>query len=118
MQQKAEAIVNKYFETNLQKITSLGGGWYGRVFLAEMTGNPAKVIIKIHLFPNLAEKEACQLEVLAAHATVKMPDVFLVHKATSDIPYDAIIMEYIPGVNAGNYNLLEKKKIGLQLLNR
>lgn len=110
MQQIAEAIVNRYFGTNPQKITSLGGGWYGRVFLAEMTAEPTKVIIKIQLFPNLAEKEACQLEVLATHATVKMPDVFFVHKATPDIPNDAIIMEYIPGFNAGNHNLLEIKE--------
>ncbi|MBP1754689.1 MAG: hypothetical protein H6Q59_1087 [Firmicutes bacterium] len=110
MQQIAEAIVNRYYGTNPLKITSLGGGWYGRVFLAEMTSEPTKVIIKIHLFPNLAEKEACQLEVLAAHATIKMPEVFFVHKAIPIIPYDAIIMEYIPGVNAGNYNILEIKE--------
>lgn len=110
MQQIAEAIVNRYFGTNPCKITSLGGGWFGRVFLAEMTAEPLKVIVKIHLVPNLAQKEACQLEVLAAHATVKMPDVFFVHKATPDIPYDAIMMEYIPGYNAGNYNILEIKE--------
>ncbi|ABX43607.1 hypothetical protein [Lachnoclostridium phytofermentans] len=52
MQQIAEAIVNRYFRTNPQKITSLGGGWYGRVFLAEMTDEPTKVIIKIHLDDN------------------------------------------------------------------
>ncbi len=107
MQQIAEAIVNRYYGTNSQKITSMGGGWYGRVFLAEMTAEPTKVIIKIHLFPSHAEKEACQLEKLATHATLKMPDVFFVHKATPDIPYDVIIMEYIPGFNAGNYNLFE-----------
>ena len=110
MQQVAEAIANRYFGANPQKITSLGGGWYGRVFLAEMLAEPVKVIIKIHLFPNLAEKEACQLAVLATHATVKMPAVFFVHKSTADIPKDAIIMEYIPGFNAGNYNLLEIKE--------
>jgi len=110
MQQIAETIVNRYYGTDPKKITSMGGGWYGRVFLAEMTTEPTKVIIKIHLFPNLAEKEACQLEILAIHATVKMPEVFFVHKATPDIPYDVIIMEYIPGYNAGNHNLLEIKE--------
>lgn len=107
MQQLAEAIANKYFGTNPQNITSLGGGWYGRVFEAEMTTEPNRIIIKFHLFPNLAEKEACQLEKLAAHSMLKMPEVFFVHKATSDIPYDAIIMEYIPGINAGNHSFLE-----------
>lgn len=110
MQQIAEAIVKRYFGATLQNITSMGGGWYGRVFLAEMDTEPSKVIIKIHLLPNLAEKEACQLKTLATHAIVKMPDVFLLHKATTNIPYDAILMEYIPGVNAGNYNVLEIKE--------
>ncbi len=121
MEQMAKSIVNKYVGTNLQKVTSLGGGWYGRVFLAEMTSEPTRVIIKFHLFPNLAEKEACQLEILAAHATLKMPEVLFVHKATSDIPYDAILMEYIPGVNAGNYNIQDIKEknrveIGAQIV--
>ncbi len=107
MQQIAEALVNRYMGGYPQKITSLGGGWYGRVFLAEMMDEPTKVIVKIHLVPNLAEKEACQLKVLAAHATLKMPEVFFVHKAAPDIPRDAILMEYIPGFNAGNSNLLE-----------
>ncbi len=107
MEHIAKAIASRYYGTTPQKITSLGGGWYGRVFLAEMAAEPTKVIVKIQLLPNLAEKEARQLKVLAAHATLKMPDVFFVHKATSDIPNDAIIMEYIPGFNAGNYNILE-----------
>ncbi|HMM31247.1 MAG TPA: phosphotransferase [Clostridia bacterium] len=110
MQRIAEELVNRYFRLSPQKITPLGGGWYGRVFLAEMTVEPTKVIVKIHLVPNLAEKEACQLEVLATHATVKMPKVLFVHKATIEIPNDAILMEYIPGVNAGNHTLLEREE--------
>lgn len=116
MQEIAEALVKRYYKTDPYTITSLGGGWYGRVFLAEMNTEPKKVIVKIHLFPNLAEKEACQLEMLAAHATVKMPEVFFVHKASPDIPYDVIVMEYIPGVNAGNFNLFdidEKNRVAI-----
>lgn len=111
MQQMAEAIAYGFFGTRPQKITPLGGGWYGRVFLVEMAGAPVKAIVKIHLVPNLAKKEARQLKALAAHATLKMPDVFYVHKSTPDIPNDAIIMEYIPGFNAGNHHLLEIDEI-------
>lgn len=105
MQQIAEAIVNRYYGTSPQRITSMGGGWYGRVFLAEMTTEPIKLIVKIHLFPTMAEKEASQLKILATHAIVKMPEVYTVHRATPEISYDAIIMEYIPGMNAGNYSI-------------
>lgn len=72
MEHIAKAIASKYYGTTPQKITSLGGGWYGRVFLAEMAAEPTKVIVKIQLLPNLAEKEARQLKVLAAHATLKI----------------------------------------------
>jgi fructosamine-3-kinase len=107
MRKIAEAIANKYFTTTPRKITSLGGGWFGRVYLAEMPSAPGFVVIKIHLLPMVAEREACQLKILSAHATVKMPEVFFVHTATPDIPYDALLMEYIPGVNAGNRPLIE-----------
>ena len=105
MQQIAEAIVNKYFGISPHKVTSLGGGFYGRVFLAEVFAQPEKVVIKIYLPPNLAAKEARQIKTLSAYATVKMPEVFAVYKADSNIPNDAIIMEYIPGLNAGDNSL-------------
>ncbi len=88
----------------------MGGGWYGRVFLAELEKEPKSVIVKIHLFPNLAQKEACQLDALAAHGIAKMPQVYFTHTANGDIPYDAIMMEYIEGINAGNYDVLNIKE--------
>lgn len=110
MEQTARAIVKRYLGTDPQKMTSLGGGWFGRVFLAEMAGEPFRLVVKIHLLPGLAEQEACQLRALAAHATVKMPSVFYVHRATPDIPNDAIIMEFIPGVSVGSLSHSETAK--------
>lgn len=92
------------------KVISLGGGFYGRVFLAELEKEPYSIIIKIHLYPNLAYKEALQLTTLAAHATVKMPEVYFVHNSDDDTPYDALAMEYITGINAGSRELIINDK--------
>jgi Predicted aminoglycoside phosphotransferase len=104
MQKMVEAISQKYFNASPQKITALGGGFYGRAFLAESKDFGA-VVIKIYLCPNLAAKETCQLKVLSAHAIVKMPQVYFTHTADDDITKDAIVMEYLPGVIAGKADL-------------
>ncbi|MCL2427455.1 MAG: fructosamine kinase family protein [Oscillospiraceae bacterium] len=102
MKEIAAAIAQKYLGVAPLNIIPLGGGFYGRVFLAEMPNEPTEVIIKVYLFPHLAQKEACQLKILSTYSIVKMPEVLLVHKASPDIANDAIIMEYIPGLNAGD----------------
>lgn len=105
MQKIVEAITRKYLNASPQKITSLGGGFYGRVFLVESKDFGA-LVIKIYLCPDLAAKETCQLRILSAHATVKMPQVYFTHIADDDIPRDAIVMEYLPGVIAGRSDLV------------
>lgn len=106
MQHICESIVKKYYGITPNSIRPLGGGFYGRVFLAELGTEPFTIIIKIYLYPHLAEKEAGQLKILSAHSTVKMPEVFFIHTAESDIPNDAIIMEYISGINAGDSDIV------------
>ena len=105
MQKTVEALTRRVLRASPQKIALLGGGWYGRVFLAE-SKDFAPVVIKIYLKPGLAEKETCQLKILSAHATVKMPQVYFTHTADDDIPNDAIVMEYLPGVVAGRPELV------------
>lgn len=104
MEKLIAAITRKYLHAPPQKITPLGAGWYGRVFLAESKDFDA-VVIKIYLNTNLAEKETRQLRILSAHATAKMPKVYFTHTADDDIPKDAIGMEYLPGVIAGRSDL-------------
>ena len=105
MEKLCEHIAMKYFGGAPSLVTPLGGGFYGRVFLVDMSGTSQKMIVKIHLFPELAEKEARQLEILRSHAIVRMPRVHMTHHADSEVPYDAIVMEYIAGRNAGDSGL-------------
>lgn len=102
MQDIVNAIMQQYYQTFPEKITALGGGFYGRVFRVDFAVAPFTAVIKIYLFPGLAQKEAQQLRILSTHARVKMPEVFFVHAQTLQAPKDALIMEYIEGVNAGH----------------
>lgn len=57
MEQIARDIIKKYYCTESKAITTLGGGFYGRVFLAELEKSPYKVVIKEYLFNGLADRE-------------------------------------------------------------
>jgi len=103
-----ESIINQYYGINPKVVEPLGGGFYGRVFFAEINKEPFNIVVKIYLYPHLAEKESSQLKILSSHSIVKMPEVYFLHKASDNIPNDAIIMEYIPGINAGNTEITLK----------
>lgn len=94
-------VIKRYFYTEALKIDSLGGGFYGRVFLATLNAAPFKVVVKIYLKDGLGLKESLQLKLLAQHALMPMPKVYEVHLADEVIGRDVLLMEYMTGVNAG-----------------
>lgn len=115
----AVRLVEKYYAQKPTAILSLGGGFYGRVYLAELDSAPYKVVLKIYLFPDLHKKEAAQLKILAEHAVIKMPQVYFTHDADQEITSDALAMEFIDGVNAGclaDINPTSKEKIADQII--
>ena len=87
------------------KVTPLGGGFYGRVFLAE--AGDEQVVVKLYMKPGFHRKEKRQLEALRPVALVSMPRVYAAYDASSETPFDAIVMEYLPGCNAGVQEKLE-----------
>lgn len=101
MEKTAENVIFRYYKIKPIKIHDLGGGWYGRVFLAEISKEPYNVIVKIHLFPNLAAKEAVQLNTLSMYSLIKIPKIYYINELDNEIPYDILLMEYIKGINAG-----------------
>ena len=83
-------------------IKALGGGFYGRAFAATIDKEPYLLVTKIYLFDGLAIKEAEQLKTLKKSALLKMPEILGVfEKKHCGLAYDAILMEYIDGKNAG-----------------
>lgn len=101
MEAEVKRLIKKYFNAVMINIKPLGGGFYGRVFLVNMDKEPFKVVIKLYLFPNIAEKEALQIRTLAKYSTVEMPDIYFVDRSGNG-KYDAVAMNFIDGVNAGN----------------
>lgn len=97
----AKLAAERQFQTRVKKITPLGGGFYGRVFLAVLEKEPYHAVIKLYLFPNIAQKEALGLKTLTKYANVLMPEIYFSSRADALCPYDALGMQYIPGVNAG-----------------
>lgn len=118
MTNQVEAIVQDYMGVSPSKITSLGGGFYGRVFLAEIPTEPQKIVVKLYLFHDLAPQEAKQLEVLSKYAIVPMPKVLYIHYANENTSNDAIVMSYIQGHNVGNSGSKIREKHRLTIANQ
>lgn len=91
MQQIAEMLIYEYYGTMPEKVTALGGGFYGRVFLAKHSKEFGRLVVKIYLFPNLAQKEANQLRILSSYSSVKMPKVYFVHTSSKGISMERIM---------------------------
>lgn len=94
-------LAAKHYGHKPVSIAPLGGGFYGRVFLAELDREPFKAVIKIYLFHGLNGREAEQLVILGKYSAIKIPQIYFTHDADNNIPVDALAMEYIDGINAG-----------------
>jgi len=70
MENRVKQLVEKHFGASVVNIMALGGGFYGRAFSVDIDKEPFKVVIKLYLFPCMAEKEALQIRTLAQYATV------------------------------------------------
>ncbi len=81
------------------KVTPLGGGFYGRVFLAE--AGDERAVVKLYMKAGFHRQEQRQLEALRRVALVPMPEVYAAYDADHVTPFDAIVMEYLDGCNAG-----------------
>lgn len=101
MKAEIKRLVERHYGAETIRIESLGGGFYGRVFAVDMDREPFKIVIKLYLFPNLAEEEARQIRTLSPHAKVTMPEVYFVEPAGVG-GHDAMGMSFVRGVNAGS----------------
>lgn len=98
--------VKNYFHVQPKKIEALGGGFYGRAFFVTLPCDPSTIIAKLYLFPDFAAKEAEQIQLLSKHSLLKMPKIYDVQKQNaSGLAYDIVFMEYLKGVNAGDFDV-------------
>lgn len=119
MEEVVHSIIQKHYSEKATSIVPLGGGFYGRVFLAAIPCEPYAVVIKIYLCDGLGEKEEMQIKQLAKSASIPMPQVYFLHKKDISIPHDILAMEYIDGVNAGtsvNIDQISREKIADKII--
>lgn len=112
MENTIKIIIKKHFGYDVESIDSLGGGFYGRAFLAKLEQEPFRVVAKLYLYSDFAEREGLQIETLSQHSILKMPKVYGVYKAEeSGCPHDVLLMEFLDGLNAGweNVSLLSEE---------
>lgn len=108
MQDTINKAVLTYYGIQPQNIKELGGGFYGRVFLISLDCEPFFVVAKLYFFHGLAVKEAAQINMLSKYALLKMPHIYkALEKEQTKFLYDVLFMEYMNGVNAGDFDVTE-----------
>lgn len=118
-----DRIIKKYYGEKTVAVTPLGGGFYSRVFLAEINGYPHNVVLKFYIYGGLAKKEAEQLRALSEYTIIKIPEVYFycdageraggesgvsgdcTGGASVSSGIDVLAMEYIDGVSIGSMEL-------------
>ena len=101
MENTIKSVIWKRYHVKVEKMTFMGGGFYGRVFLVEIPCEPNKIVIKLYLIPGFSQNEYRQIEALSKSALLKMPKLFWMEPVQEDVKYEVLAMEYLRGFNAG-----------------
>jgi aminoglycoside phosphotransferase (APT) family kinase protein len=97
--QRMAQLIRQHLGVPMMGLVRIGRGFYSEVYRVSLDGRP-DCIVKGFKFPGYAAQERAQLELLARHAPLKLPAVYAVHEQAPDLPFEALIMETIPGINA------------------
>jgi fructosamine-3-kinase len=100
VQRSIAGIVLTGFHADPQGIRRLGGGSYGTAYLVTLPVEPKTAVVKTFRIPGMHRTEAMQIETLSAHSTVKFPKIYFLFDQTETNKTDALVMEYIDGVDA------------------
>jgi aminoglycoside phosphotransferase (APT) family kinase protein len=95
-------LIYQYFDCDVIDYKKVGEGFYGQVYLIDIQKSPNKVIVKWYKHKGNNTRESEQLGLLKKYSLLKVPDVYYIHNYSEYIPYEAVLMEYIEGVNASH----------------
>jgi len=93
-------LVAEHWNCPVKECRRIGQGFYAAVFNLSIEKAPYTLIAKCHKYRGYSARESAQLQTLARHSAIKVPEVYHVHEHSDSLPFEALIMEYIPGVNA------------------
>ncbi|MDD3122392.1 MAG: phosphotransferase [Candidatus Izemoplasmatales bacterium] len=92
-------VIKKYYKEPILSVLYLGGGSYGFVYKVTFEKSYKPVVVKGYRVNGMHKTEKFQTELLSKNTSVKMPEIYHVFDHSEDVPFDAIIMEYIDGVD-------------------
>lgn len=98
-------LIETYFNSGVKACRKIGEGFYGMVYLVETDKPPYKLVVKWYKHAGNNERESSQLKLLGRHSLIKVPEAFAIHRHSDDLAYEAMMMEFIEGVNAGGIEI-------------
>jgi len=93
-------LIRKTLNAEVTSARSIGEGAYGITYDVLLSRDPGRAVVKWQKRPGRGILEKRQLEELRKHAEVTVPAVFGYHSESEELPFEAVVMEYIPGVPA------------------
>lgn len=99
---EVELLMQKAFGSSVRDAELVGEGAESFVQLVHLNREPHRVAVKWMKHHGFGEPMVHQLRVLRKHAGDLVPEVYFYHTPTEDLPQEACVMEYVPGVPASN----------------
>lgn len=87
------------------RVRQINQGFYGYVYLVERDGD--SLIAKVYKQGGCMEREAKQLDILRKYALTRVPEIVAEFPENSNGHFDILLMERLPGVNAGSFKIRE-----------
>jgi aminoglycoside phosphotransferase (APT) family kinase protein len=107
--QRVADLVAGQFGASVQHVRKVGEGFYAFVYYVELDSGSRRAIVKCHKYRGRGTSEAQQLQVLRQHTTVRVPEVYALHRGSPFFPCEAITMEYIPGIKASDVTFPDER---------
>lgn len=93
-------LISSRYDSIVNDVKCMGGGSYGIAYKVNQNKEPYTLVVKIYRVDGMHIKDSHDLALLAGHCPIKIPQVYFTHTSDDNVPYDCIVMEYIPGKNA------------------
>ncbi len=95
----AKAVLQDKMTCNVKRVSYVGGGSYGYVYVCETDKPPYKLIMKACRVDGMCLQEAHAIMLLGEDSLIPMPKVLFTSLSSKDIPLDFICEEFVEGKN-------------------